>query len=397
MADDHSQPAFGAALSTADRASDAAAEAADVAMSALGSRRPDLAFAFYSPQFLDHAEEIGRQILRATGARHLLGCPGESIVGVEREVEEGPALSLWVAALPGTNITTMHLEFAKTPEGAAIVGWPHDLPEEWPAGAALLALGDPFSFPADYLLERLNEDRPGVPVLGGMASGAHRPGLNGLLCNDRVHRVGAVAALIHGGVRVQSVVSQGCRPVGETMIITKAERNVILELGGKPSLVRLQEMFDEMPPADQALIARGLHVGLVANEYRGDFGRGDFLVRNVMGADRENGAIVVGDYVRVGQTVQFHVRDAASADEDLRELTSRAAGGGKAPAAALLFTCNGRGTRLFEEPHHDATVVADRLGRIPLAGFFAQGEIGPIGGKNFVHGFTASLALFSAE
>jgi small ligand-binding sensory domain FIST len=173
-------------------------------------------------------------------------------------------------------------------------------------------------------------------------------------------------------------------------VVTRSERNVIYELAGEPALERLMEMVrDGMPERDIRLINQGLHMGLVIDEHQVEFGRGDFLVRNVLGADQSNGAIAVGDVVDVGTTVQFHVRDADSADEDLRELLTPEDANG-----ALLFTCNGRGTRLFPAPNHDADVVGDLLHDPPLAGFFAAGELGPVGGRNFVHGFTASLALF---
>jgi small ligand-binding sensory domain FIST len=256
-------------------------------------------------------------------------------------------------------------------------------------------LAEPFSFPADQLLGRLNEDRPGVTILGGMASGGGRPGQNRLLLGPNQIDSGAVAALISGPVSVRSVVSQGCRPIGRHLLVTKADQNVILELSGKPALAQLREMFQELPQRDQALIQKGLHVGRVINEMQGEFGRGDFLVRNVIGADPQSGAIAIGDYVRRGQTVQFHVRDHQTADEDLRELLTAAAGGANSsPAGALLFTCNGRGTRMFESPDHDAGVLQETWPDLPVAGFFAQGEIGPVGGRNFLHGFTASMALF---
>jgi len=192
------------------------------------------------------------------------------------------------------------------------------------------------------------------------------------------------------------VVSQGCRPIGRPFVVTKAERNVILELGGAPALAKLRELFAELAPDDQRLAQQGLHVGQVINEYQEAFGRGDFLVRNVQGVDPDTGAIAIGDFVRVGQTVQFHVRDAETADEDLNALlaSARQSAGGDCQGA-LVFTCNGRGTRLFDEPHHDAGCLARHFD-VPAAGFFAQGEIGPIGGKNFLHGFTASIALFRA-
>jgi small ligand-binding sensory domain FIST len=286
----------------------------------------------------------------------------------------------------------MRLVFERTTEGGTFTGWPSELPEPWPEGTAMLLLGEPFSFPADALIERLNDDRPGMPVLGGMASGGWSPGQNKVLLGRQEFDSGAVAVFLQGQLRVRSIVSQGCRPIGRTFVVTKAEQNVILELGGIPAMQRLQEVFETLSDREKELVRSGLHVGRVQSEYREGFGRGDFLIRNVVGADPKLGAIAVGDYVRVGQTVQFHVRDAETADEDLREML--ASGNDGDTAGALLFTCNGRGMRLFPEPHHDASSVQKQFGQIPLAGFFAQGELGPVGGKNFLHGFTASIALF---
>jgi len=216
------------------------------------------------------------------------------------------------------------------------------------------------------------------------------------MLGEEEFRSGAVAVLVHGPVEIRAVVSQGCRPIGRHFVVTKAEQNVILELSGKPPLAQLQEVFDTLTPREQELVQSGLHVGRVINEYQETFGRGDFLVRNVVGADRKSGAIAIGDFVRPGQTVQFHIRDAETADEELRELLSAARdSGGGSPLGALMFTCNGRGTRMFSQPHHDAGALGEVLGGIPLAGFFAQGEIGPVGGHSFLHGFTASIALFS--
>jgi len=282
----------------------------------------------------------------------------------------------------------------QTREGHTFVGWPEDLPAVWPEGAALLILGEPYTFPADTLLERLNEDRPGVPILGGMASGGHGPDEHRLWLGGQSFKTGAVGCLISGAVKIESVVSQGCRPIGKTYVVTKCERNVIFEMGGEPALARLHETLEGLGEDDRELVRRGLHMGLVTNEYKEEFRRGDFLVRNCMGADRETGALGIGDYVRRGQTVQFHVRDGRTADEDLRELL-KGVQDRPTPRGALLFTCNGRGTRLFDQPHHDAGVLRAMLGNLAVAGLFAQGEIGPIGGKNFLHGFTASVALFS--
>jgi small ligand-binding sensory domain FIST len=291
----------------------------------------------------------------------------------------------------------MHLEFARTPEGATLVGWPDDLPESWPPGAVLLALGDPYSFPVELLLQRVAEEHPHVPVIGGMASAASQPGENVLISGGEVFHSGCVAVLVSGPIRIRTLVSQGCRPIGQHYVVTKAERNVIQQLGGVPAFQRLVEVYQTLATSEQAMVRRGLHVGRVVTEYQDRFEQGDFLVRNVVGIDEQSGAIAIGDYIRPGQTVQFHIRDADTADGELRQLLSQISREPMAPAGALLFTCNGRGTHLFPEPHHDAAAIARAWGPIPLAGFFAAGELGPIGGQNFLHGFTASLALFEPE
>jgi small ligand-binding sensory domain FIST len=231
-----------------------------------------------------------------------------------QELEGVPAISLWLAHLPGTSVTPMHLEFVRAPEGGSLVGWPDSLPAQWPEGSALLVMGDPYSFPSELLLELANDEHPGIPVIGGMASSASQPGENLLICGEQAHDRGAVAALVHGALRIRSLVSQGCRPIGQPYVVTKAERNVIHQLGGMPAYQRLVEVYKTLAVREQQMMQRGLHVGRVQSEYREHFEQGDFLVRNVVGIDEESGAIAIGDYVRTGQTVQFHVRDAETAD-----------------------------------------------------------------------------------
>ncbi len=387
---------FSAALSTEPNTSRAIDEVCQQTVRALDAGC-DLAVMFVSPHHQANFAELAARIQVETRAKIVLGCTGESIVGGTREIENEPALSLWLAELPGVRLVPMHLEFQQTTEGGTIGGWPRELPAQWGKDSALLLLGEPFSFPTDVLLERLNEDQPGIRVLGGMASGGYTSGENRLFLNGEILTEGAVGVWLDGPVRIQSVVSQGCRPIGSHFVITRAERNVVHELSGRPALACLQEVFAQLSPPEQELVRKGVHLGRVVNEYQESFQRGDFLIRNVVGGDNESGAIALGDYIRVGQTVQFHVRDTDSADHDLRELVtqSKHALGDRQAGGALLFTCNGRGTRLFSEADHDAAAISEIVGPLPLAGFFAQGEIGPIGEKNFVHGFTASLALFS--
>lgn len=386
---------FASALSQLNNSHEAIREACQTAREQLGAK-PDFALLFFSTHHVPQVDSIAATACELLETRNLLGCSGESIVAVRREVEHDPAIVVWLASWPGVTTTLMALGFERTPEGGVIQGWPDELSGDWPAGAFTLLFGEPFSFPVEQLLDRMNEDRPGIPVIGGMASGGHDPGGNRLIRGTEILAEGAVAAVIHGPVELQTVVSQGCRPIGKPYVVTKAERNVIYELGGRPALLQLKELFDQLPSREQILVQRYLHVGRVVSEYREKFEQGDFLVRNVIGIDPGAGAIAIGDYIRPGQTVQFHVRDQEAADGELKQLLAEARNRGKVDAA-LLFNCNGRGTNMFSQADHDAMAIDRTLGGPPLAGFFAQGEIGPIGGQNFMHGFTASIALFRSK
>jgi small ligand-binding sensory domain FIST len=314
-----------------------------------------------------------------------VGTTAVSVLQDGQEVEEEPALALLAARLPAP-ATPVRLRAVEGPDGLEVHGIPDDLPD----GSTLLLLPDPFSFPTDSVIDRLAEAHPEVQVVGGMASAARGPGGNRLVLDEEVADDGAVGVLLDPSVPVRAVVSQGCRPIGQPMIVTKAERNVVYELAGQPALERLLGLLRDLPPDDRTLAERGLHVGQVIDERKAEFGRGDFLIRNVLGADRANGAVAVGGQVEVGSTVQFQVRDALSADEDLRALMADA---GDPPEGALVFTCNGRGERFFGTPHHDAEVVHAATGGAPVAGMFCAGEIGPVGGRAFLHGLTASVVL----
>lgn len=388
-------PRCGCGVSTQPQLDAAIREAAVTAGGQLGgpeAARADLAVVFVSAAYGKAIRPTLELLADFVPARHLLAATAEGVLAGDREYEAGPAVTVWLARLPGGWVEPLSLEYLQTPDGGAFAGWPEGLSGQWPANATLLLLADPFSFPIDAFVKRMEEERPGVPIVGGMASGGGVPGSNTLAAGTRTYDSGAVGVVIGGGIRIRPVVSQGCRPIGRPLVITKSQDNLIVELGGVPALQRLREIYGELDAADRELVRSSLHVGRAATEYRDTFRRGDFLVRNVVGADPDSGVIAVGDLMRTGQTVQFHVRDSASADEDLRQLL-----GGPAAAAtvgALVFTCNGRGSRLFAEPHHDARVIQECLGPLPAAGFFAQGEIGPIGSRTFLHGFTASIALF---
>jgi small ligand-binding sensory domain FIST len=385
---------FASALSTEANSSRAVAEV--LAATNVLPGPANLAVVFFSPHHLPAAANIARQLQDKLDADCLIGCQGEAIVGTSTEVEGSPALNLWLAHWGGKVITEcFHLTPELTPDGPTIFGWPDSIVETDPSRAIVLAVGDPYSFPAaDLFLPRVNENYAGLRVHGGMASGSER-GETRLILNDAIHDEGAVGVLLRGSVGMRGVVSQGCRPVGKPYVVTKAKENVIFELGGKPPVFQLRELFAELPDVDQQLFQSGPHIGLAFTELKDTFGPGDFLVRNLYGMDPQNGAIAITDRVRTGQTVQFLVRDAASASHDLHELLKQDhAAHNTAPAGGLIFTCNGRGKRMFPQANHDAAAIADQFGPIPLGGFFAAGEMGPVAGKNFLHGFTASVVLF---
>jgi small ligand-binding sensory domain FIST len=326
--------------------------------------------------------------------RTLLGCTGEGVIAGSEEIERAPAVTLWAAQLPGTSLIPWHMPGGQDQGDAGIMQWPNlDAASEAPT---LLMLADPFSIPMDEVLSGMADHCPGSVAIGGMAGGGQDQGENRLLLNDGVYTSGLIGVAISGAVSVRTVVSQGCRPIGERYVVTKAERNVIHELSGLPALDQLRQMFESLSNHDRNLAQNALHVGIVMDEQRNRFERGDFLVRNLIGADRSSGSLAIGDVVTEGQTIQFHVRDAQSASEDLNLMMAADRSRHTTPTlGALLFSCCGRGRGLFGRPHHDVTVVRERSGDIPVAGFFAQGEIGPVGGANFLHGYTASVALFS--
>jgi small ligand-binding sensory domain FIST len=385
---------FAASYSRATNTSDAIRSVTEEIRAALGKAEPDFSFLFVSSAHAEGFGQLASRICEATGTKFLIGCTGETVIGGSEEIESGPALSVWSAIVPEAKVESFSVRFERTTDGIISTGLPA-ISNEGADVRAVFMLAEPFSSAPHTVIDHFDAESAGVPVLGGMASGGHRAGENRLFRNSHEVKHGAVGLILRGGPRVRSVVSQGCRPVGKNYVVTRAEDNVIHALGGVSPMQRLRELFDTLSDRDSELVRLGLHLGLVMNEYKESFERGDFLISNVVGADPGTGSIAIGTPVRVGQTVRFHLRDADTADEDLNSLLEADRAANTAPPqAALLFSCNGRGTRLFPSAHHDASAMQKIHGPIPLAGFFAQGELGPISGRNYLHGFTASIALF---
>jgi len=382
---------IGTGLSTSTDVRAAAVEAAQAARAELGGEPADVAVVFASGGHLTMPEVTLDGVREALSPAALVGCGASGILGGGREVEEGTAVSVWAASLHGGRAQAFAVETHELEDGLAVVGFP-DL-----AGAAAVVLLPEPAFPTEAILAELSARAPGVPVLGGLASAHTLDGEPALFFDDRVLAGGAVGLRLDG-VEVLPCVSQGARPLGPELTVTAAEGPVVQELAGRPAITKLREVIDDLGPSDRAHVADGLLVGIVVDGGKPDYVQGDFLVRGLVGGDPDTGAVALGAPVEAGQVVRLHARDAESADRDLRDALAlrRIALGDAAPAGALVFTCNGRGRGMFGVPDHDAALVQEELAGAPVAGFFAAGEIGPVGGASFVHAFTATVALFGS-
>ena len=385
---------FGDGLAVGADLTRAAETAAQQALDPLAGAEPDLACVFVCSTDPAAAGEAAERAGAVTRARNVIGCTAPGVIGGERGVEGSSAVAVWAGVLPGVSIRTFHLEVMRIDERMAVVG----LPERADDDAVALLLADPYSFPADGFVSQSNQTLSGLPFVGGLATGFTGPGSTRLFLDGRLVERGAVGAVLGGPVGARTAVSQGCRPVGPAMVVTAAEGSTILELAGQPALSRLESLLAQLPPADQALASGGLHIGIAMNEYAEEHEQGDFLIRGIAGADRIRGGLVVGDVVEVGCTVRFQVRDAATAGAELDRVLDglRTGKSFDTVEGALLFSCTGRGRALFPSADHDPMALRRAFGRVGVAGFFAAGEIGPVGRRNHIHGFTASMLLFGS-
>ena len=378
---------IGAGISAHPDALEGSAEAARAASSALAGAGADLALVFASGAHLAAPEVTLEAVHDVLAPGALIGCGAGGVLGAGRELESGTGVAVWAATCEGAGeLRPFHA--TATPE---IVD---GLPELAGADGAIL-LSDPYSFPTDSVLVALADSAPAVPVLGGMSSARTAEGAAALFCGDQVQEQGAVGVGLRG-IEMLPCVSQGAAPLGREVTITAAEGHIIHELAGRPALETVERIIAELRPRERSLIAAGVLIGIVIDSGKPEYTQGDFLVRGVLGADPDTGRLAVGATVHEGQVVRLHARDAKSADEDLRRalgLRVQALAGAR-PAGALVFSCNGRGQAMFGARDHDARAVERELGGAPAAGFFAAGEIGPVGGRSFLHGFTATVAVF---
>ncbi len=356
----------------------------------------DLLVVFAGASYRAFYAEMVQELYQKSGAKVLVGCSGQGIIGQEQEIEKNQAaLSVLALSLPGAELRPI-LITDEILQNSGAVGLPQQLGIQPSDTNAWILLADPFNLDAEALLKTLTEYYPGRPLIGGMASASPRLRQTYLFFNNQVLTEGAVALAVGGKYTLQPVVSQGATPIGEAWMVTQADKNLIYTISGRPAFEVLLDTIKDLPPDLLEKARRNLLVGLAVDEYKSDFGRGDYIIRSLMGADQKSGVIALNDFPRIGQTIQFQLRDADAADEDLRELltATKTRLGDNQPLAGVLFACNGRGLNMFPEPDHDAKSIAAQFSAMPLVGFFCNGEIGPIGPKPFLHGFTASLGLF---
>lgn len=367
--------------------------------SSLRSPKVSLGLVFMSPQFFPRAAEVLELLQVHARVPLLAGCSSAGLILNHREVESGGGLVVGLYHLPGAELKA--IRFQQRQVEAA------DSPDYWRELAGVkvedcngwLIFADPFHIDGETWLTQWNEAYPGCAVLGGLASGEAGEPRTQVYLNGEVFEDGGVAVAFGGAIGLHGVISQGCTPIGEPWTITRSQGNLIQEIGNRPAYQVLTETFNQLPE-DQRRRAQGnLFVGLVVNEYQEEFHRGDFLIRNLLGGDPNSGVLAVGARPRPGQSLQFQCRDAEAASEDLAALLTRARDelGGRLVYGGCLCVCNGRGRRLFQRPDHDAALAQEFFGPLGVTGFFCNGELGPVGDRNYLHGYTASLALFSRK
>lgn len=380
---------------------DLAQGAASQVKEKLGKKKPDLVLAFVAAQLSEHYSLISEELVRQLKPKTLIGCSAGGLIGGGLEVEQEAGIALCAAILPDVELKAFYIDDKQLPDpDAPPASWEGLIGVSSEKEPSFILLPDPFTFRIEALVEGLDFAFPKSAKIGGLASGASQPGQNALFLNDNVYKRGLVGVSCAGNVVLDTVVAQGCKPVGRPLRVSECDNNVLLELDGKPAVSALKEVLENMTEHEQSLARHSLFLGVVMDEFKSEFKSGDFLIRNIIGIEPKSGALVVGEILRNERTVQFHVRDAASSSEDLRLLLKGYVdknADGKRSEGALLFSCLGRGTYLYGQANHDSDGFKEYIGDIPLSGFFCNGEIGPVGGKTFIHGYTSSFGIFKAK
>ena len=382
--------AAGTGLAVGGAADNAALEASLEAIERSGADRADLALVFVTGDAHTRAHEALHAVRRVTGAPVVLGCSGTGILTERREVEGEMAVA--VLAVRCERLVATPFSFEHQGErrdlGAELA---QRIGSTVAEGGCALVLPDAMGCNPPALLTQLHDALGFVPVLGAVAAGAP---MFELYNTDAME--GALIGVALSGLTPLIGVTQGCTPIGEPYVITHAEGNVIQRIGSRLALEMLTKAIRANPDTEARIRQAGVFAGLAMDPAKSPLERGDFLVRNLVGADRASGALAVAERVRIGQTLQFQIRDAQASRQDLLEMLDELAErlDGRRPVFGCYFDCAGRGRGLFGVPDHDVTVIRERLGEFPLVGFFGNGEFAPIGRRNFFHNYTGALVVF---
>lgn len=365
----------------------------------------DFVSLFVSPHFQKDYRRIQEMVLDRLEPKVLLGCSANGIIGGGKEVENRPAISLSCAQMPGVQMHSFRVMDDEIPDlDSSPKNWEKLLGVDRTNQPQFVLIADPFSIRIENFISGLDYAYPNSVKVGGLASGAQSPGGNALYIDGELQSSGLVGVGLWGNIRLDSLLAQGCRPIGPQLQVTACEENLLSGLDGQPPLVVLESIFDSLNPRDQELVQHSLFLGIAGDGAKENLGPGDFLIRNIMAADPKKGTLAIGNLLRVGQTVQFHLRDAQTSHDDLEEVLSNYSSRSSAlirkdpsSVGVLLFSCLGRGSYLYKVPNHDTDLFQKFVGQYPVSGFFCNGEVGPVGSTTYVHGYTSCFALFSAK
>jgi len=386
-------------LSTSDSLEEATSQIIKDVKTSFGRLKPDLGLLFVSHSFRGELVDLWPFLRKEFPITNIIGCGAGGVIGGSKEIEGRPAVSLVCASLPHVSVQTFDLTQNQlpSPDGSprpwrTLVGEFQDLPH-------FILISDPFSIDSDAFVEGLDFAFPNATKIGGLASGGSEAGQNLLINNEKILYQGAVGVALSGNIQVQPVVAQGCRPIGKSLTVTACKGNLLLEVDTLPPLKYLSELYPDLSDRDKELLTHSLFLGVLMDSFNKSPRQGDYLIRNIVGLDEEKGIMVTGANLREGQTIQFHLRDAETSHDDLKHMLSKVGLKGSENASSaskkgvVLFSCLGRGEGLYGKSHHDISLVKSAWGDIPVGGFFCNGEIGPVNGKTYLHGYTSSIGL----
>ena len=363
----------------------------------LGNNKPDLGLVFISSHHSSSYEEITEKIKEKINCEFILGCSGSGVIGEGKEFEYLPGVSLTVASLPNVTLKPFHFTQDILPN-------PDESPDAWKETVdvldddpkTIILFPDPFSIRTEYVLDGLDFAFPNTKIIGALASGGNKPGDNALFVNGETYSKGCSGVVISGDFELDILVAQSCRPIGEPMIVTQSNNNVINELDSDLPIVAIKKLYDELPEDEKGIMNNALQIGILMDRLGDIDDEITYMIRNISSIDKDTGSITIGESITDGQVGQFHLRDSGAAQEELKKmLTEYKINDDQIIKSTLMFSSVGRGKYLLGESHHDINLYKNIIdNNSPITGFFSNGEISPIGDRTYLHGYTSSFAIF---